>query len=436
LASIILPMDIGTTSIDILRGKITTDAYGGITNLPASGTYVYNYIFNAGDTFFGLSGNDTIIGDRYDTIQQNFGSDTIWGGHGNDTIYQSTGREDPNWATPLEGNSGDSGTAHGGSGDDTIYGGGGDYGDYIYGEANNDKLYGFGGNDYIYGGTGNDIIDGGNGNDGNLRGEDGADTIKGGAGDDYIYGGFGRDVMYGDAGNDYIDGGGSGSTDVDEFDTLTYVGLSGANDYVNVDLQETGAQDTNSGGLDTIRDIEQLIGSKGGDRLYGSDLANVIRGAGGNDKIDTRQGNDKAYGDAGNDRISGGDGNDRIEGGAGNDILNGGTGKDSLIGGTGRDRFDFSGPLTAANKDAITKFSHADDTIGLKKSVFAALGPSVTADEFYTGAGAHDGTDHIIYNKAAGTLIYDADANGSKLGIVFATIDKDLNLNYTDFLMI
>ncbi len=438
MVQIVIPKEDGVAGVnDILRGKVTTDYYGGgITTMPPEGVYVYTYIGNASDTITGLSGDDVIIGDRYDTILQNFGYDYLYGGDGTDTIYMATGTEDPNWANPTEGSSGDNGRAEGGNGGDIIYGGGGDSGDYIYGQAGNDKLYGFGGNDYIYGGTGNDLIEGGNGPDGVLNGDEGNDTIRGGLGNDSIRGGIGKDLIYGDGGSDNIDGGGFGSLDPDEFDTLSYIELAGTNDYVNIDLLITGTQDTNSGGLDSIRDIEQLIGTNGGDRLYGADTNETIRGAKGVDTILGRGGVDKLYGGDGADIIRGGNGADKLFGDIGNDKLYGASGRDSLTGGAGIDKFYFFNAAGASNADRIEDFAHNVDKICLQKSVFVKIGGALSSAEIKVGAKATASNDYIVYNKAAGTLYYDVDGNGIKAAVVFAYVDANTALSYTDFSMV
>lgn len=495
MAQIIIEADLGTLSNDILRGKIQTDNHGGITTLHSPDDFVYDYIYNYGDTIYGMSGNDIIIGDRYDTFSQDYGYDRLYGDDGNDVIYGDTGRENPNFKTTLHSGSGN--VLVGGYGRDTIWGGGGANGDYIYGDLEingpgttddgSDFLFGLGGNDYIYGGGGNDYIDGGVDNDGNLKGGVGNDTIRGGVGNDYMYGGAGSDVFIADAGDDYIDGDGE-VVHTTEIDTLSYIEMLG---LVNVDLSNRNGQSTNAGGLDTIRGIEKLIGSNFNDRLFGSDAAEQIFGMNGtddvrgglgndtvgggdaNDKVTGGGGNDQAYGGNGNDSVYGEDGADRLYGDAANDYLNGGVendtmygglgndviqggtsgadwlfgdagndrlyggnGHDTMVGGLGQDSFYFTDILTVANIDRIIGYSAVDDSIMLSKAVFKALGLTMTADEFYTGAAAHDATDHIIYNKVTGALLYDSNANVAGGTFVVAYIDKGLPLTFSDFVLV
>ncbi len=441
---------------DVVRGKMTTD-YNGTTTLNSPDNFVYDFIYNAGDTIYGKSGNDVIIGDRYDTNAQNVGYDNLYGEDGNDTIYGDTGPEDPNFKTDVYVSGGNK--LVGGLGKDTIYGGGGTSGDYLYGDLETsgtgtaadgaDKLYGFAGNDWIYGGGGNDYIDGGIDSDTNLRGGLGNDTMRGGLGNDNLYGDEGSDTIYGDDGDDFINGDGSSSHNT-ETDTLTYIELPF---YVAVDLSITNGQATNAGGFDTIRGIEKLVGTNFNDRLYGSDVNEKIYGMNGNDDVRGGQGNDLLDGGIGNDRVAAGIGNDTARGGAGkdtifgesgadklfgdagDDLLYGGAGKDTLNGGIGKDKFYFREALIANNTDKIAGYKAADDTIMLGKSIFKALGATVSRDEFFVGSGAHDSSDHIIYNKATGALIYDTNGDASGGTTTFAILDKGLTLTFADFLM-
>jgi Ca2+-binding RTX toxin-like protein len=448
--------DLTTFGDDVVRGKITTD-YNGTTTLNSPDNFIYDFIYNAGDTIYGKSGDDVIIGDRFDSNAQNVGYDKLYGEDGNDKIYGDTGPEDPNWNTDIFTGSGN--TLVGGLGGDTIYGGGGSSGDYIYGDAETtgagtaadgaDKLYGLGGNDWIYGGGGNDYIDGGVDNDTNLNGGLGNDTMRGGLGNDYLRGDAGSDTIYGDDGDDTINGDGSASHNT-EIDTLTYIELPF---YVTVDLSITSGQATNAGGFDSISGIEKLVGTNFNDRLYGSEGNERIYGMKGNDDVRGGQGNDVLDGGVGNDRIAAGIGNDSAHGGigkdtifgesgadklygdAGDDLIYGGAGKDILSGGTGKDKFYFKEALIASNVDKIAAFRAVDDTIMLAKNVFKSLGTSVARDEFYVGSGAHDSSDHVIYNKSTSALTYDSNGSASGGSIVFAILDKGLTLTFADFLM-
>jgi serralysin len=142
---------------------------------------------------------------------------------------------------------------------------------------------------------------------------------------------------------------------------------------------------------------------------------------------------------AGNDTLRGNGGNDTLIGNAGNDTLFGGAGHDRLSGGTGKDTFVFNSPLVSANSDTITDFSHIDDTIKLENSFFKGMGSGALLSKYYyAGTKAHDGNDHIIYNKATGALYYDSDGTGPNAQVQFATIanHSTAGLTYSDFVLI
>ena len=87
---------------------------------------------------------------------------------------------------------------------------------------------------------------------------------------------------------------------------------------------------------DRYHGIENLYGTrKGGDELYGNDVANTLKGDGGDDKLYGRGGNDRLYGGADRDTLYGGAGDDTLEGGAGKDTLYLGGGSDTVVFGRG-----------------------------------------------------------------------------------------------------
>jgi Ca2+-binding RTX toxin-like protein len=125
-----------------------------------------------------------------------------------------------------------------------------------------------------------------------------------------------------------------------------------------------------------------------------------------------------------------------LTGNNGDDRLDGGLGKDSLTGGNGKDSFVFSTALSSSNVDAIKDFKVVDDTIVLDKTIFSALATGqLSAAEFVVGTQALDANDHIIYDKTAGTLLYDADGAGGLAAVQFATISKSLAITYLDFVV-
>lgn len=80
-----------------------------------------------------------------------------------------------------------------------------------------------------------------------------------------------------------------------------------------------------------------LVGTKGSDRIFAKGGNDVVRGLPGRDLIRGGTGNDRVFGDRGSDVLFGGDGNDRVHGNAGNDVSFGGNGNDFMSGGYGND---------------------------------------------------------------------------------------------------
>jgi Ca2+-binding RTX toxin-like protein len=197
-------------------------------------------------------------------------------------------------------------------------------------EANN-RLYGLGGNDTLNGGAGSDRLDGGEGVDlltyanatggvfidlsgysyesatttgtvsvtdnilsedrlfgfENITGSNFGDRIYGNAVNNFIIAGGGNDIIYGGAGND----------------TVSYASNAGAilldltNRYIleSTDVTATISAASVIVSIDYIYEIETVIATDYGDRLYGNELNNVLSGG---------KGSDVLYGDAGNDTIS------------------------------------------------------------------------------------------------------------------------------------
>ena len=232
-----------------------------------------------------------------------------------------------------------------------------------------------------------------------LVGTDGADVLLGGLGNDMLRGLGGPDKMDGQGGLDWVD----------------YSGVQNGAGGVGLVADLSAFTATGLGvGTDQIFNIENLIGSAFKDTVLGDFNGNRIEGRGGNDRLD---------------------------GNSGNDTLVGGAGRDTLIGGLGQDSFVFSGALVAGNLDRILAYSHADDTIVLTRTgagPFDALdlGP-LTVDEFRAGATATTAAQHILYDRATGTLFYDADGSDAGFGpLAFAILNNRPALAYDDFTVI
>lgn len=239
----------------------------------------------------------------------------------------------------------------------------------------------------------------------------------------------------------------------------------------------------------------------GADTFNGSDLRDVVDGYGGDDKLYGRGGNDVLKGGAGADTLNGGSGSDKMSGGKGNDlyivdstrdvtteerkhgtdkvhssvtyslaanienlkltgsrsidgtgnalanvivgnsgsnVINGSDGNDTLTGGAGRDTFSFKAPLSSSkNRDVITDFDVAADTIELENAIFRKL-PAGTLDpeHFRIGSAALDANDFLIYNRKTGALIYDSNGDRSGGSMQFATLSTKLQLTDDDFFVV
>lgn len=133
----------------------------------------------------------------------------------------------------------------------------------------------------------------------------------------------------------------------------------------------------------------------------------------------------------------GGSAGDTIFGNRADNNLYGRSGNDTLTGGLGHDAFFFTAKLSAtANVDRVTDFHHGIDSFELAHGVFTHIARGALASAaFFTGTAAHDGNDHIIYDKAHGALYYDADGSGQLAAVEFATVKAGLGLSAADFII-
>ncbi len=255
---------------------------------------------NGNDDIYGRAGNDQLFGDDgNDMIDGGTGNDSAWGGSGNDNIsggkgddqlHGDSGHDNINGGTGNDNIDGGKGNDHlfGGSGDDTVMGASGN--DQLDGGTGNDSLYGGSKNDQLEGRSGDDYLDGGSGND-NLRGGVGNDTLLGGSGNDNLKGGSGDDLIYSGANKDVVDGG-SG------IDTVSY---SYAESDVSIDLHR---KKVTGGDSDTLKSIENAVGSDHNDSLRGNRLDNRLEGGDGNDTLRGMRGDDELLGGSGDDTFA------------------------------------------------------------------------------------------------------------------------------------
>ena len=250
----------------------------------------------------------------------------------------------------------------------------------------------------------------------NITGAADADLLQGGSVADTLDGGAGVDTLQGRNGDD------------------TYVVTAG--DIVT-ELGGEGVDTVQAAGNGTLGDnLENLTLTGAGDTTgTGNGLDNRINGNGGGNLLSGVGGKDTLNGFAGADTLNGGNDKDRLSGGGGADVLSGGVKSDRLEGGADADRFRFDvTPHSTQNSDQIVDFVVADDTVELENAVFTSLAAGALPNaQFVIGSAAADGNDFIIYDSAAGALLYDADGNGGGAAIRFATVDPGLAMTRFDF---
>ncbi|WP_376094559.1 hypothetical protein ACE7GA_01375 [Roseomonas sp. CCTCC AB2023176] len=292
-------------SFDPTSGTISavvTDSFGALNFV----TSVEHFIGTNGihDDLFGGDGNDMLTGNAGSEVDQ------LFGGNGIDTVDYSFERGAQGivvdlrilGATAAAPNATDS------------------YGDH-------DALQSI---ENVVGSAFGDSIDGGA--EANVfSGLDGADTFSGGDGADTISGGLGLDTIRYD-----LESGGAGIT----------VALQGGFPQV-VDT---------FGKVDSVRDIEAIVGTAQVDVMSGNDAANLFSGLGAADTLDGWVGDDTLDGGSDDDVLLGWSGDDSLVGGAGedqlfgeddDDTLLGGTGADVISGGDGFDTASYSGSVNA-----------------------------------------------------------------------------------------
>ncbi|NDV27820.1 FecR domain-containing protein [Desulfovibrio sp. JC010] len=317
-------------------------------------------------------------------------ADTITGSSSNDTIRGLGGSD----------------TLYGQCGDDTLYGGTGD--DIMYGSDGADTLYGEEGSDTLNGGTGTNYIDGGTGaasdvdfvsyadaggsvnasiknNLGSTSGRTdfltNIEGIEGSAHDDELDGDYFANTLLGNGGNDTLEGW-EGDDRLDGGAGIDFVSYASAMTGVNVSLKDG----TTSGahGIDTITNVEGIIGSGSGDNLEGDSADNTIQG------------------NAGVDTLYGLEGNNTLEGGAGNDELYGGSDIDtaSYANASGGVTVDLT-LNTATGADGNDTLNSIENVIG---SAYAdnitgdgsanTFTDNDTANDVYNGGGGIDTVDY------------------------------------------
>ncbi|HTV69580.1 MAG TPA: Ig-like domain-containing protein [Rhizobiaceae bacterium] len=402
-------------------------------------TAIYDMIAKYAQNFKGTVGNDTYFGSQFaDMIDGNGGLDVLVGGNGNDTYVVASSDsivvENANHGKDLVKAS--ASFSLGSNVEDLE----------LLGSDNLDA-------------TGNGLANKLTGNDGNntLDGQVGADTMLGGDGDDtYIVDNAGDvAIELANQGNDTVR---SSVNLVLRVNVENLVLLGGAktgtgnagsnqltgNSLANVLDGKAGA-DEMIGGLgndtyvvDNVGDVVKELANQGTDTVQSS-LTNYALATGVENLILLRSGNINGTGNTLANTLTGNSGKNKLDGGAGADVLNGLVGNDTLTGGAGNDAFVFSSALVANNRDVITDFNKlGNDTIRLENAVFKKLTKigTLSKDMFVVGTKAADANDHIIYNKASGALLYDADGSGGIAAVQFASLSTKPTITHLDFQVI
>jgi len=209
-------------------------------------------------------------------------------------------------------------------------------------------LRGLGGDDILRGGEGGDTLDGGEGSDTasyitsatsvsvnlatghisggdaegdqlisieNLEGSNSVDTLVGDDLDNRLSGAGGDDIIKGGAGNDFIDGGTEVDTVIyDDSTSGVIVNIDETQNYQNPDVANSshiephftinaGTAKDGFGTTDTLRNLENIIGSEFNDILIGNNQ---------NNRIEASTGDDLLIGNGGDDYLNGGDNIDTV----------------------------------------------------------------------------------------------------------------------------
>ncbi|MDH6266505.1 Ca2+-binding RTX toxin-like protein [Rhizobium sp. SG_E_25_P2] len=264
--------------------------------------------------------------------------------------------------------------------------------DEIFGYGGQDSLEGRSGNDILRGGGGNDTLEGNAGND-ILRGDAGEDVLSGGAGNDILYAGenrgSGNDELSGDAGADILYGsttlgtstlgncvldGGAGADTFYVLTKGTSVNAGSGNDLIYAGMGKPMKESYISGldggdGNDTISFVKAKSGVITELNYFTFYYEGRLIEPGGAAKGERYHTNiENAIGSKYKDELWGGEANNKLSGGAGNDFLDGLEGSDQLTGGAGADTFHFNTVFVSdtKNRDVVTDFSRKQgDTIDL-----------------------------------------------------------------------
>ncbi len=321
-------IDMENNGVDALSGSGLIDAFDAVGAAAVGGLCFGMVPTNTGftdgpDVINGTGGDDVLVGgggnDKInggggnDRICGGDGNDKLTGGPGNDKMDGEAGTDQVKYAKATTGVTVDLGAKTAtGQGNDTLLSI-----ENIVGSNFADTIGGTSGANYIKGLDGDDELDG----------KAGDDTLIGSADDDILLGGGGNDELKGAANDDVILPG-SGSDDVLGGNGANTVSFENSPNPVTVNLFTNSATGF---GNDTLKAVNDVLGSPQNDDITGNNNKNVIRGLGGDDRIDGLLGNDTLYGLAGDDLMFGREGNDKLFGGSGSNTLHGGPNNDRCV---------------------------------------------------------------------------------------------------------
>jgi serralysin len=177
---------------------------------------------------------------------------------------------------------------------------------------------------------------------------------------------------------------------------------------VTVNLDSTGAQNTGGAGIDTLLNMERVIGSSFNDTLTGaasgvSLVNNTLDGGAGNDVLSSGDFSDSVLnGGAGNDTLTGAEhGGHVLNGGSGDDTLRAAGGGNTLNGGDGNDILSGGGLAIGA----VLNGGAGNDTLTLEEGILNGgtgadtINPGLYASIDYNSVNdspAGAGRDHIL----------------------------------------
>ncbi|MEP4196965.1 MAG: calcium-binding protein [Aliishimia sp.] len=236
---------------------------------------------------------------------------------------------------------------------------------------------------------------------------------------DQLLGEAGNDILFASAGADVLDGG-NGIDGVD---------YSAALSAVSVDLRIESQAPHLDLGLDSLRNIENIIGSEHKDTLTGDGGGNLLSGLAGKDVLN---------GLAGDDTLDGGAGNDVLFGGTGDDLMIGGAGNDTYFGNAGTDSVSYHGAVGAVSVSlsgaarSVGSGQGIDTFAGIEGLIGSGFADTLSGDARANVLSGGNGRDTLLGDAGNDTLRGDDGADrlegGSGHDTIYGGLGADLLL--------